>query len=114
MPRASFRRAPPAEERVAGFWREALGVEQVGVDDNFFEIGGHSLLLAKVHARVSAAFTREVTMLDLFRHTTVRAVAAFLEADETRDAPVVATRALDRAEARRASLAERPRRGVGR
>jgi amino acid adenylation domain-containing protein len=104
----------PAEERIAGFWREALGVEQVGVDDNFFEIGGHSLLLAKVHARVSAAFPREVTMLDLFRHTTVRAVATFLEADESRDVPVVATRALDRAEARRASLAERPRRGAAR
>ncbi|HEX2208454.1 MAG TPA: amino acid adenylation domain-containing protein, partial [Longimicrobium sp.] len=60
----------PAEQRVAGFWREVLGVEQVGVDDNFFEIGGHSLLLARVHARVLAAFRREVSMLDLFRHTT--------------------------------------------
>ena len=105
----------PAEERIAGFWREALGVEQVGVDDNFFEIGGHSLLLAKVHARVSAAFEREVTMLDLFRHTTIRAVAAFLEPGEAQSAAVPAgARGLDRAEARRASLAERPRRGAGR
>jgi amino acid adenylation domain-containing protein len=101
----------PAEERIAAIWREALGLEQVGVEDNFFEIGGHSLLLAKVHARLSTAFPREATMLDLFRHPTIRSVAAFLAETETAAAPEPASRGLDRAEARRASLAERPRRG---
>jgi amino acid adenylation domain-containing protein len=114
--RDAARFVPPrtaAEERIAAFWREALGVEQVGVDDNFFEIGGHSLLLAKVHARLTAAFERELSMLDLFRHTTIRGLALFLEAASapTETASDGASRGLGRAEARRASLADRPRRG---
>jgi amino acid adenylation domain-containing protein len=118
---ASHRMVPPrtpVEETLAGFWREALGAEQVGIDDNFFEIGGHSLLLARVHARVMAAFRREVSMLDLFRHTTIRALAAFLEPGSGDPAaapePAAGRRGVEKAEARRASLAERPRRGAGR
>jgi hypothetical protein len=103
----------PAETTIAGFWREALGLETVGAEDNFFEIGGHSLLLARVHARVRSAFSREVTMVEMFRHPTVRALAAFLD---TNDEPGAAapSRGLDRAEARRAMLAAGPRRGAPR
>ena len=103
----------PAEVRIAGFWREVLGLEQVGVDDNFFEIGGHSLLLAKVHARLAASFPREVTMLDLFRHPTVRALAAFVDGGAgDGEQPPAPSRGIEQAQARRASLAERPRRGA--
>ncbi|HEU0300786.1 MAG TPA: amino acid adenylation domain-containing protein, partial [Longimicrobium sp.] len=119
--RAAHRMVPPrtpVEETLAGFWREALGAAQVGIDDNFFEIGGHSLLLARVHARVLAAFRREVSMLDLFRHTTIRALAAFLEpgdgAPPAAAEPAAGRRGAEQAQARRASLAERPRRGAGR
>jgi acyl-coenzyme A synthetase/AMP-(fatty) acid ligase len=98
----------PAEKTIAGFWREVLGIERVGVEDNFFEIGGHSLLLAKVHARVRDAFHREVTMVEMFRHPTIRLLAAHLAAGDA--APAAARRGLDRAEERRASR-NQPRRG---
>jgi amino acid adenylation domain-containing protein len=104
----------PAETAIAGFWREALGMETVGAEDNFFEIGGHSLLLAKVHARVRGAFPREVTMVEMFRHPTVRALAAFLETHDAPGAAATPSRGLDRAEARRAMLAQGPRRGAPR
>ncbi|HEY0171708.1 MAG TPA: amino acid adenylation domain-containing protein, partial [Pyrinomonadaceae bacterium] len=66
------------ERQVAEIWRQALGVEKVGLDDNFFDLGGHSLLLAQVQSRLSQA-GREVSMLDLLRHPTVGALAARLE-----------------------------------
>ncbi|HEV7589708.1 MAG TPA: non-ribosomal peptide synthetase, partial [Longimicrobium sp.] len=102
----------PAEVTLAGFWREVLGIERVGVEDNFFEIGGHSLLLAKVHARVRDTFSREVTMVEMFRHPTIRLLAAHLGASAA--APTMAQRGLDRAEERRASRAQPGRRGAGR
>jgi len=101
--------ATPAETLIASFWAEALGVERVGVRDNFFELGGHSLLVARVHARIREAFPRETTLVDLFRHTTVAAQAAFVTAGaQPAAAPDAARqRGGDRAGARRAAAAAR-------
>ena len=48
------------EELIAGIWREVLERDRVGVTDNFFDIGGHSLALAAVHARLTAATGRSI------------------------------------------------------
>ncbi|SBT39352.1 non-ribosomal peptide synthetase [Micromonospora auratinigra] len=93
------------EELVAGIWRAVLGVDRVGVTDNFFDIGGHSMALAAVHARLSEATGRSITMLDLFRHPTVRALAANL--DGAADRPELARAAL-RAAARRGRARRTP------
>jgi amino acid adenylation domain-containing protein len=66
----------PAEKAVAAIWRDVLRTDEVGVDENFFNVGGHSLLLAQVATRLSEWLGREVPLLDLFRHTTVAAQAA--------------------------------------
>ena len=66
------------EAAIAEVWREVLGVETVGLKDNFFDLGGHSLLLARVHARLQEALGVSLTMVDLLRHPTVGALAAFL------------------------------------
>ncbi|MFE9186666.1 amino acid adenylation domain-containing protein [Micromonospora haikouensis] len=98
------------EELVAGIWREVLGRDRVGVTDNFFDIGGHSLALAAVHARLTAATGRSIAMLDLFRHPTVRALAAHL--DGAADRPELARAAL-RAAARRSRARRIPPRRPG-
>ncbi|SCG49782.1 non-ribosomal peptide synthetase [Micromonospora halophytica] len=98
------------EELIAGIWREVLGRDRVGVADNFFDIGGHSLALAAVHARLTAATGRSITMLDLFRHPTVRALAASL--DGAADRPELARAAL-RAAARRSRTRRTPPRRPG-
>ncbi len=75
--------APPrteAERRVAAVWGEVLGMEAVGAHDNFFDLGGHSLLLVKVQARLRDAFGMPVPITHLFRYLTVSALAAALEA----------------------------------
>ena len=70
------------ERAIAEVWRDVLGVEKVGLHDNFFELGGHSLLAAEVHARLGETLGRELSMVDLFRHPTVAALARFLTPQE--------------------------------
>ena len=67
------------ERAVAKVWAEVLEVEAVGVDDNFFDIGGHSLLLTRVRERLRQAMETEVSVIDLFQFSTVRALAAHLD-----------------------------------
>jgi acyl carrier protein len=69
------------EQSIANIWQELLRVEHVGVDDNFFDLGGHSLLMVQAHSRLRETFGKEIAMVELFRHPTVRALARFLEGD---------------------------------
>ncbi|MGH9361372.1 MAG: phosphopantetheine-binding protein, partial [Thermoanaerobaculia bacterium] len=73
-------RAPKtrAEVTIAGIVREVLGVDKVGLDDNFFDLGGNSLALVKVQSRLQAAFGRELPIFELFNSPTVGALARSL------------------------------------
>lgn len=64
------------ERAVAAIWEEVLGVRSVGLHDNFFDLGGHSLLLPTVLTRVRALAGRELSMVELFRYPTVQTLAA--------------------------------------
>jgi amino acid adenylation domain-containing protein len=64
-----------AEQVIAGVWQEALQVEKVGIDDNFFDLGGHSLLIVNVHTKLKGLFEKEVPMADMFKYPTVRLLA---------------------------------------
>ncbi len=63
------------EQEVAGVWRTVLGADHVGLDDNFFDIGGNSLLLVAVHAKLQAMLNKKIPVAELFAHTTVRTLA---------------------------------------
>jgi amino acid adenylation domain-containing protein len=65
----------PAEALLTGIWREVLDVEDFGPDDNFFEVGGHSMLLAVVRARLQQALGIDLSMIDLFEHPTIEGLA---------------------------------------
>ncbi|HZI20319.1 MAG TPA: amino acid adenylation domain-containing protein [Pyrinomonadaceae bacterium] len=66
------------ERTIADIWRETLQVERVGVSDNFFDLGGHSLLMVQVHSRLREALGRDLLMVEMFQHPTVSALAAHL------------------------------------
>ncbi|MCA9652141.1 MAG: amino acid adenylation domain-containing protein [Myxococcales bacterium] len=83
-----------AEQTVAAIWCELLQRDRVGARDNFFDLGGHSLLLARVRARLERAFGREVPILELFRRPTVAALAAWLS-DEPEPGAAPAPTALE-------------------
>src|SRR5262249_61143448 len=61
----------PAEEGVAAIWCEVLGVEQVGVEDDFYELGGNSLLLPQVMHRLRRDFQVDVPLRSLAEEATV-------------------------------------------
>jgi hypothetical protein len=65
----------PTEKLLAALWAEVLGVERVGVHDNFFDLGGHSLQAAQLVSRVSKALGRDLPVKALFLHPTVAALA---------------------------------------
>ncbi|HSF43042.1 MAG TPA: non-ribosomal peptide synthase/polyketide synthase [Thermoanaerobaculia bacterium] len=74
--------APPRtglEREIARVWREVLGVASVGVDDNFFDLGGHSLRLVEVQARLRRDLGREVSLVELFQYPTIGSLAVFLD-----------------------------------
>jgi hypothetical protein len=69
------------EKQIAAVWKEFLLLENVGIDDNFFDLGGHSLLLTQVHDRLGEIYRekKELTIVDLFRYPTIHSLAGFIE-----------------------------------
>ncbi|WP_410874025.1 amino acid adenylation domain-containing protein [Nocardia sp. A7] len=68
--------ATPAEEIIAGVFAELLGMARVGADDDYFDIGGNSLLATRAIARINEALDAQLTIRDLFETPTVTALAA--------------------------------------
>jgi hypothetical protein len=64
------------EQRLATVWQEVLGVEQVGVHDNFFDLGGDSVLLTQVQSTLQTMLQQEMPIVVLFQHPTIHALAA--------------------------------------
>src|SRR5262249_2112939 len=70
------------ERIIANIWQEVLGIEGIGIYDNFFEVGGHSLLLVQIHARLSEVFPHQLTVVNLFEYPTIDSLATFLTSAE--------------------------------
>ncbi|MES2933180.1 MAG: amino acid adenylation domain-containing protein [Pseudomonadota bacterium] len=66
------------EQQIAAIWQELLKLATVGIDDNFFEVGGHSLSLVQVEVRLKGAHGLMVPTMDLFRFPTIRSLANHL------------------------------------
>lgn len=76
VPRKALPPANELERRVADAWQRVLSVESVGMEQNFFDLGGHSLLLVELQHLLRSESGVAVELLDLFQYTTVRAQAA--------------------------------------
>ena len=69
------------EQTIAQIWRDVLELEEIDVTDNFFDLGGHSLLMLRAHTRLRGLLG-ELPLLDLFRHPTVESLARHLARPE--------------------------------
>ncbi|MFN9422820.1 MupA/Atu3671 family FMN-dependent luciferase-like monooxygenase [Gemmatimonas sp.] len=66
------------EQAIAGVWQDVLRLPVTGMHDNFFDLGGHSLLVVQVHQRLQAHLGQSFPVTDLFRFATVHTIAAHL------------------------------------
>jgi natural product biosynthesis luciferase-like monooxygenase protein len=98
------------EELIGGVWREVLGLPEVSVNDNFFDLGGHSLLTIQVLGRLKPRLERPVSLVDLFRYPTIKSLATFLGSAEQKNETLdeSAARGAERQRLRRA-MADRRR-----
>jgi len=71
----------PIETRLAEFWSEALGVAGVGVDDDFFDLGGHSLIALRLFAKVKSEFGIDFGLATLFQTPTISGLAEIIRGD---------------------------------
>jgi acyl carrier protein len=60
-------------------WAEVLGIERVGIHDNFFNLGGHSLLVTQLNSRVKERFQVEIALRSMFESPTVATLAQLIE-----------------------------------
>jgi amino acid adenylation domain-containing protein len=65
----------PIQQAVAGIWEAVLGVQQIGIDENFFDLGGNSALLIQVLAKLRKEVHPAIGMTDLFRYPNIRMIA---------------------------------------
>ena len=92
------------EKLLAGIWSEILGVEDIGIDDSFFELGGGSLTLVRVQSMIGERAHRDIPIIVLFRYPTIRALSSYLVEGHRNDILVGSTK---RGEARKKFLTRR-------
>ncbi|MBD1806833.1 amino acid adenylation domain-containing protein [Microcoleus sp. FACHB-SPT15] len=66
------------ERAIASVWRTVLNVEKVGVNDNFFDLGGHSLLILQVNRKLRKVLNRDLSVVELFQNPTINSLAQYL------------------------------------
>jgi acyl carrier protein len=67
------------EQIIAGIWAEILGIKPIGIHDNFFDLGGHSLKATQVVSRLRKAFRSEIPLRHLFEFPTIAKLAAVID-----------------------------------
>jgi acyl carrier protein len=75
------------EEKLVHLWREALGLEKVGIDDNFFDLGGNSILAVKLAERISGYFRVDLPVVKLFEFPKIRLLAKFISQEDREESP---------------------------
>ena len=89
------------EQLIAGLWQEVLFVEVIDRDDNFFDLGGHSLLLMKVNLKLKHHCGKEISLVEMFKYPTIATLADFLSGQQNGDSPDSLQKIQERAANRR-------------
>ncbi|HEX2926638.1 MAG TPA: amino acid adenylation domain-containing protein [Ruminiclostridium sp.] len=77
--------ANEVEDSLAKVWKKILGVDKVGRHDNFFDLGGNSILLIQMHSQVDKLYPGKITLTELFAYTTISQISEFIQqADESK------------------------------
>jgi acyl carrier protein len=113
---ASRQRVPArteAEGAIAAIWQDVLKVPEVGMHDNFFDLGGHSLLILQVHARIRETFDTQLSVAQMFQCPTVGALAERVRTPDTVPGSLRLGSALERGQRMRSLAAVRVQNPAG-
>jgi len=66
------------EQAIASVWQEVLNLEKVGINDNFFDLGGHSLLMVQVNSKLREVLTRDLSIVEMFQNPTINFLVQYL------------------------------------
>ncbi|MEO1348588.1 MAG: zinc-binding dehydrogenase [Cyanobacteria bacterium J06635_15] len=66
------------EKTLAEIWQEILGIKQIGIYDNFFDLGGDSLLIVQIRSKLQAAFQKDFSTTDLFQYPTISGLTGYI------------------------------------
>jgi hypothetical protein len=94
------------EEFIATQWRDLLRLNRVGSRDNFFDLGGNSVMIVQIHHRLKQHLHRDIPLISLFQYPTIDTLAQFLGAQDSR-ATARQQSVVDRAARQRAAFAQR-------
>jgi acyl carrier protein len=89
------------EQLISGFWKEVLHIDQIDRADNFFDLGGHSLLLMKVNLKLKHHCGKEISLVEMFKYPTISTLAEFLSGQPNGDSPASLQKIQERAANRR-------------
>lgn len=87
------------EQTIASIWQQVFNIDRVSIHTNFFDLGGNSLLVTKVHSKLRAALNSDIQVIELFKHSTIHSLAKYLS--ETGDSPVLIDRGREQANLRK-------------
>jgi natural product biosynthesis luciferase-like monooxygenase protein len=96
-----------AEKSIAAVWAELLGVAQIGIHDNLFDLGANSLLVMQANARLRAALGKQISLVEMFEFPTVASLAEHLARGDTETSTQAADAGASRAQARREAMLRR-------
>lgn len=94
------------QQTIVDVWQETLKIDKIGVNDNFFDLGGHSLLIVRVHQLLKERVEKPISLTDLYRFPTIKSLTDFLNTDGNKES---LKQSSDRASRRRERMGLRRR-----
>ncbi len=94
------------QQTIVNVWQDTLKLDKVGVNDNFFDLGGHSLLIVRVHQLLKGKVDKPISLTDLYRFPTISSLTEFLNSDQKNES---LKKSSDRASRRRERMGLRKR-----
>ncbi|MEH1973938.1 MAG: amino acid adenylation domain-containing protein [Nostoc sp.] len=95
------------EHVIADIWQKILKVEKVGIQDNFFDLGGHSLNVLQVYSKLRELYKADLVITDLFKYPTISSIARYLNQEEDDSFTIQSNELNDQLEAGKARLKKR-------
>jgi amino acid adenylation domain-containing protein len=93
------------EATITRVWQDVLGVERIGINDNFFDAGGHSLLMVQAHNKLTELFDKQISIVEMFAKPTIGALAEYFS--QTNGHKPTFDKVMDRAARRRQAVSMR-------